>query len=257
MSTPLFLAPTSPRIVNQYRSSPSIFPFDIVHNFFQNTMEIWASEKTNERHAKTNEERKHIQHRRESKHNKCQPSYEKINTATSQTEKHSNVQCHVNPLANQRRSREVCALTKQIFWEISTTYLVNIDKQIDKCRGGSRYVEGVPWCFLEISKIQKFDRPKIARFHNSPSIIQKVSRSFQTYFRFIDLIVFTYVLKVFGISKIYQDSTILFVPFLFKTIEIKDGFGPTKIYFRKVYSFLVSHTFRNFEHVGFPKCCDM
>ena len=52
---------------------------------------------------------------------------------------------------------------------------------------------------FEDLKDSKNDLPKIPRFHHPPSIIQKVSRSFQNYF---DLIGFTYVLRL---STIIQD----------------------------------------------------
>ena len=47
--------------------------------------------------------------------------------------------------------------------------------------------------------------------------------------------------------KIYRDSTILFFPFLFKTIEIEDCFGPTKK------RNCVSRTFQHVGNSGIPK----
>ena len=67
------------------------------------------------------------------------------------------------------------------------------------CRGGSRYVEGVPQCFLEISKIQKFDLPNIPRFHAHPNLFKNIKLFFKKVF---DLVGFTYAL---GLSTIIQD----------------------------------------------------
>ena len=109
--------------------------------------------------------------------------------------------------------------------------------------------ESVFWggtIFFKISKIQKFDRPKIPRFHKPPSIIQKVARSFQNYFRFseIDL-----SFNGFRISKIYQDSTILFLRFYSKRLRLKIVLDPPHNYF----SILVPLVFPFFKTLEFQQ----
>ena len=98
--------------------------------------------------------------------------------------------------------------------------------------------------YHKLSKIRKFDRPKIQRFHNPQPIIQKIPRFFQKCVRF------TRIRSCFNIihnySKFTQMPSLCFL-FLSKTIEIEDCLGTTKNNFRNSY---VQH----FPTFGFLKC---
>ena len=73
------------------------------------------------------------------------------------------------------------------------------------CRGGNRYFEGV--CgILEIPKIQTFDLPKIQRFHAHSKLFKKYRHCFHKYVWFSRIYL---CFEDLGISKIYQDSTIV------------------------------------------------
>lgn len=80
-----------------------------------------------------------------------------------------------------------------------------------------------------------FDRPQIPRCHAGLNLFEKIQLSKHI----CDLFGFPHVFKDLRISKIYQDSTIVF-SVLFRTIEIEYCLGPTRMIF-------------NFGPPGFPK----
>ena len=86
---------------------------------------------------------------------------------------------------------------------------------------------------FKISKIQEMDLSKILSFHTHQKLskhIQKTSKICQNYRRFTRIYLgFNTIENISGFPRLYQDSTILCFRFFFKTIEIEDCVGPTKI----------------------------
>ena len=79
---------------------------------------------------------------------------------------------------------------------------------------------------LKTSKIQKNDCPKIQRFHRPPSIIQKMSRSFQNH---LVLVGFIYVLRLQTILYDLLRFRHRCRPYLLNTLGDTNCFGPTRI----------------------------
>ena len=101
-------------------------------------------------------------------------------------------------------------------------------------------------------KDPKIDRPKIPRFHHPPSIIPKVSTSFQHYFRFRRICLCSKIIHNYQRFTKIPPSFFIFY-FYWKRLRLNIVLDPAK----QIIKHLVSHTFQHFEFLGFPKCWDM
>ena len=120
------------------------------------------------------------------------------------------------------RTREMLSrITKRI--SIHSIYLIGF--RIFKCFGGrcgSRYVEGVPQCFLEISKIQKTDLPKIQSFHADPKLFKHI----QSFFKNMSWLSGIYLCFkiIHNCSRLTKGPPSFFFPFLFNTLRDTNRF---------------------------------